>query len=60
MPPPDNSIAGRDMAGAMIEALADQLVQVVKKPGEYALEFQCQFKDLKTQLDLMKSFLADA
>ncbi|KAJ6966599.1 hypothetical protein NC652_004224 [Populus alba x Populus x berolinensis] len=27
MPPPDNSIAGRDMAGAMIEALADQLVQ---------------------------------
>ncbi|KAG6790548.1 hypothetical protein POTOM_006704 [Populus tomentosa] len=40
MPPPDNSIAGCDMAGAMIEALADQLVQVVKKPGEYALEFQ--------------------
>jgi hypothetical protein len=49
-----------NMAEAMIEALAEQLVQVLKKPGEYVLEFQSEFNDMKTQLDLMKSFLADA
>ncbi|KAG6756537.1 hypothetical protein POTOM_039967 [Populus tomentosa] len=49
-----------NMAEAMVEALAEQLVQVLKKPGEYVLEFQSEFNDMKTQLDLMKSFLADA
>jgi hypothetical protein len=49
-----------NMAEAMIEALAEQLVQVLKKPGEYVIEFQSEFNDMKTQLDLMKSFLADA
>ncbi|KAB5534751.1 hypothetical protein DKX38_017837 [Salix brachista] len=49
-----------NMAEAMIEALGEQLVQALKKPGEYVLEFQSEFYDMKMQLDLMKSFLADA
>jgi len=35
MPQANNGIAGvASMAEAMIEALAEQLVQVLKKPGE--------------------------
>ena len=32
-----------NMAEAVIEALGEQLVQALKKPGEYVLEFQSEF-----------------
>lgn len=48
------------MADAIIEVVAGKLIDALKEHGGRILEFRSQFTELKTQLDLMKSFLADA
>ncbi|OMO80502.1 nbs-lrr resistance protein [Corchorus capsularis] len=48
------------MADAIIEVVAGTLIDALKDHSGRVLEFRSQFNELKTQLDLMKSFLADA
>ncbi|KAL4312490.1 hypothetical protein GQ457_01G005390 [Hibiscus cannabinus] len=48
------------MADAIIQVVAGKLIEALKEHSGRVLEFRSQFLELKTQLDLMKSFLADA
>ncbi|KAK8527306.1 hypothetical protein V6N13_085145 [Hibiscus sabdariffa] len=48
------------MADAIIQVVAGKLIDALKEHSGRVLEFRSQFLELKTQLDLMKSFLADA
>ncbi|KAK6230418.1 hypothetical protein QUC31_001936 [Theobroma cacao] len=50
----------KKMADAIIEVVAGKLIDALKEHSGRVLEFRSQFMELKTQLDLMKSFLADA
>ncbi|PPD85343.1 hypothetical protein GOBAR_DD17722 [Gossypium barbadense] len=48
------------MADAIIQVVAGKLIDALKEHSGRVLEFRSQFMELKTQLDFMKSFLADA